>query len=299
MSSHLVSLVPVAPLTDEVFSFNSKAILEIRDYQERDLGFLHLPPIQALANATGAVGDTAHGITHGIGDIARGSVGLFGQAVNSTPLFGGGLLGGAANLVGQTANAGINLAEGAADHLIDPTRTVRTHIKYSNNIQDHLPAAMRAADTAIRQFSEDMGNNAKDLFENTASKGIQVIVGLEGRLAVVTTALVQMNVVLTQDNVQEELKLGNDKYRGFLGTILHGSETHLLKEIVERLPLVIKTINDVGAAFTAIGANLRIAKEMIRAGVTDPSQIFAESLSDVEEAWRTYERKRGTLTYSI
>ncbi|KAF9461484.1 hypothetical protein BDZ94DRAFT_1263449 [Collybia nuda] len=299
MSSHLVSLVPVAPLTDEVFSFNSKAILEIRDYQKRDLGFLHLPPVRALANATGAVGDTAHGITRGVGGIARGSVGLIGQTVRSTHLFGGGLLGGAANLVEQTTNAGVGLAEGAADHLIDPTRTVRTHVKYSNNIQDHLPGAMKTADAAIRQFSEDMGNNAKDLYENTATKGIQVIVGLESRLAAVTAALVQMNLVLTQDNVQEELQLGNDKYRGILGTILHGVETHFLKEIAERLPLVIKTINDVGAAFTAIGASLRVAKEMIRAGVTDPNQIFAQSLSDVEESWRVYEKKRQTLTYSI
>jgi len=100
-------------------------------------------------------------------------------------------------LAENTATGVIGLAESAADEVTVPAQTVRTHVKYSNNIQDHLPGAMKAADVAIRQFSEDMGNNAKDLYENTATKGIQVIVGLEGRLAAVTAALVQMNLVYT------------------------------------------------------------------------------------------------------
>ncbi|KAF9461489.1 hypothetical protein BDZ94DRAFT_1323267 [Collybia nuda] len=296
MSSHLVSLVPVAPLTDEVFSFNSKPILEIRDFQRLDLQFLHLPLVAELAKVTGAAGDTAHGITHGVGGIAKGGIGAVGQTVRSSPLFGGGLLGGLSNFAENTATG---VAENAADELTVPAQTVRTHVKYSNNIQDHLPGAMKTVDAAIRQFSEDMGNNAKDLYENTATKGIQVIVGLEGRLAAVTAALVQMNLILTQDNVQEEIQLGNDKYRGILGTVLKGAEGLVLKDIADRLPLVIKTVNDVGAAFTTIGANLRVAKEMIRAGVTNPNQIFAQSLTDVEDAWRAYEKKRGTLSYQI
>jgi len=299
MSSHLVSLVPVAPLTDDVFSFNSKPILEIRDFQRLDLQFLHLPPVAALATVTGAAGDTAHGITHGVGSIAKGGIGAVGQTVRSIPLFGGGLLVGVSKFAENTATGVIGLAEGAADEITVPAQTVRTHVKYSNNIQDHLPGAMKTADAAIRQFSQDMGNNAKDLYENTATKGIQVIVGLEGRLAAVTAALVQMNLILTQDNVQEEIQIGNDRYRGILGTVLKGVEGLALKDIAERLPLVIKTVNDVGAAFTAIGANLRVAKEMIRAGVTNPNQIFAQSLSDVEESWRAYERKRNTLSYQI
>ncbi|KAF9460251.1 hypothetical protein BDZ94DRAFT_1311622 [Collybia nuda] len=299
MTSHLVSLVPVAPLTDDVFSFNAKPFLEIIDLQKSDLKTLDLQPVAALAKATGPAGDPARGIAPGGGGIAKGGAGSFGQTVHSTPLFGDGLLGGTPNLAERTATSGVGLTESAANDLIVPTQTVGTHAKYSNNIQDHLPAVIKAVDVAITQFSEDMGNNAKILFGETATKGIQVIVGLEGHLAAVTAALLQMKTILTQDNVHEQIHIGDDKYRTILGTTLQGVEDVHLKSIADRLPFVIKTINDVGAAFTAIGASLRDAKEMIRAGVIYPHQIFAESLANVEESWRAYERKRQTLSYKI
>ncbi|KAF9459409.1 hypothetical protein BDZ94DRAFT_1020383 [Collybia nuda] len=295
----LASLVPVAPLTDEVFSFNSKHILEIREYQDKDLGFLTLPPVRALVDVTGIAGDTATGITRGVGGLARGTVGAIGQTVRSTHLFGHGLLGAAANLVEQTTTGAIDLTQHTAERLVDPSRVVRTHIKYSNNIHDHLPEAMKAVDANIRLFSEDMGNKSQDLYDHTATKGVQIIVGLESRLEAVLSSLAQMNLILTQDNVQEELKIGMDKYRGIIGTILHGVESHFLKELAERLPLVIKTVADVKAAFETIGANLRLAKESIHHGHTNPNHIFAEDVGKVQDAWRGYEARRHTLTYKI
>ncbi|KAF9468459.1 hypothetical protein BDZ94DRAFT_1304714 [Collybia nuda] len=287
----LAGLVPVAPLTN-VFSFNSKHILEIRAYQERDLKFLTLPPIRALVDVTDLHLWRLHAtsITRGISGLAKGTVGAIGQTVRSTYLFGHGLLGGVANLTQHTA-----------ERLVDPSRVVRTHIKYSNNVNDHLPEAMRAVDANIRLFSEDMGfrTSPQDLYDHTATKGVQIIVGLESRLAAVLSSLVQMNLILTQDNVQEELKIGMDKYRGIIGTLLHGVESHFLKELAERLPLVIKTVADVKAAFETIGANLRLAKESIGHDHTHARHIFAEDVGTVQDTWRYYEARRHTLIYRI
>lgn len=88
-----------------------------------------------------------------------------------------------------------------------------------------------------------------------------------------------------------------------------------MEEISEELPKVIKTIHDVkGNAihskykhetvnwnllgeFEAILANLKLAKEKINNGITDPNQIFVEKHEDVVNAWKAFEEKRKTMTY--
>jgi hypothetical protein len=50
-------------------------------------------------------------------------------------------------------------------------------------------------------------------------------------------------------------------------------------------------------AFEAIQANLKLAKEKISNGITDPSQIFLEKHEAVADAWRAFEAKRRTMTY--
>ena len=51
------------------------------------------------------------------------------------------------------------------------------------------------------------------------------------------------------------------------------------------------------AGFATINANLDQAKDKINSGVTDPSQIFAQSQEEVADAWKAYEVKRKSMTY--
>jgi len=42
---------------------------------------------------------------------------------------------------------------------------------------------------------------------------------------------------------------------------------------------------------------LKLAKEKINNGITDPNQIFVEKHEDVVNAWKAFEEKRKTMTY--
>ena len=42
MSSQLASIVPIVPLTDEVFPFNQDAFIQIRKYQEKSVSYFYV-----------------------------------------------------------------------------------------------------------------------------------------------------------------------------------------------------------------------------------------------------------------
>ena len=53
----------------------------------------------------------------------------------------------------------------------------------------------------------------QELYENIPTKGIQIITGLEATLAGVDVALSGLYEVLTKNNIQENLKVGQDKWK--------------------------------------------------------------------------------------
>lgn len=292
MSSQLASIVPCAPLTDQVFPFNQQQFLDIRSYQDSDLGFLSSPPVRAIVSVAGVAGGTATGITSGVADVARGGAStLFGGAAKLTAGIPGSSLFG---MAGQVASTGINLTEQVADQLVDPTRVVREHINYSNNIKDNLPGAVNAVDQCIHDFASGIGNQAQELYENIPTQGIQIITGLQALLANVDNSLAKLNDVLTENQVAENLKVGQDKYHGVQ---ISGNPKNYLGEISDELPKVVQTVVDVKAAFDCILGNLTQAKTNINNGVTDPKQIFAENHEDVTLAWQNFEARRKTMTY--
>ena len=50
MSSQLASIVPLAPLTDDVFPFNKDAFTEIRRYQQELVSYSYLKNFNALTD---------------------------------------------------------------------------------------------------------------------------------------------------------------------------------------------------------------------------------------------------------
>ena len=54
----------------------------------------------------------------------------------------------------------------------------------------------------------------QELYENLATKGIQITTDLIGRLAKVDKALEDLLTVLTKNNIQESISVGHEKYKG-------------------------------------------------------------------------------------
>ena len=55
-------------------------------------------------------------------------------------------------------------------------------------------------------------HEAQDLYENLASKGLQIVAGFEKRLADVFAALLGLYQLLTSNNMEENLQVGKEKY---------------------------------------------------------------------------------------
>ncbi|KAF8800320.1 hypothetical protein BYT27DRAFT_7200221 [Phlegmacium glaucopus] len=289
MAPHLASILPPAPLTDEVFPFNRETFHNIRRIQDQDLGFLDSPPIRALVSVVGAVGETGTAITSGVAGVAQGvSSGFFGAVGGLTSSFGGA---GIANLGSQLTGGTIGMAEGAAEALIDPSKVAREHIKYSNEVHDHLPAAMNAVDESIRDFSVEIGNQAHIIYDKAATDGVATIAAVKVKLAAVIKALAGLLNVLTGNNIQEHLRVGQDKYQGLQ------LQKNYLGEISTELPKVVATVNEVKAAFETLDKNLDLANDKIEDGITDPHRIFNGTHEAVADGWRAFEVKRKTMTY--
>jgi len=290
--SQLSSIVPQGPLTDSVFPFNQDAFKEIRRYQQEDLAFLDTPPIKALVGVGDVVGGTTSAVIGGAGGAASGVAsslfGGIGQVTRGLP--GGGLL----HQAGQGILGGISTTTVVADQLVDPTKVAREHYHYSSEVKKALPGAIDTVDKLIHDFSYNAGNAVQNLYENTATQGIQIITGLLATLAEVDGALAKLTEVLTKNNIQENLSVGQDKYKAV--PQLSGQKNYL-QELSEYLPPVLKTIGEVKAAFATTSANLKVAKEKINSGVTDPNQIFADKQEDVVSSWQNFEARRKTMTY--
>jgi len=288
----LVSIVPPAPLTDDVFPFNQSAFLEIRRYQEQDLAFLSSPPVKALVGVGDVVGGASTAVVGGVGSAASGVAsslfGGIGQVTSGLP--GGGLL----HTAGQGILGGISTTDAVAQQLVDPTRVARDHYHYSSEVKEALPGAIDAVDNVIHAFSSDAGHLVEELYGNLATKGAQIITGLENSLVEVDNALSKLYGVLTKNNIDENLAIGQEKYKAVPQL---SNQKNYLAELREYLPPVLKTILDVKVAFTTILSNFKTAHTKINSGVTDPGQIFAESHEDVKVAWQNFEAKRKTMTY--
>ncbi|KIK03164.1 hypothetical protein K443DRAFT_677009 [Laccaria amethystina LaAM-08-1] len=286
MSSQLVSIVPVAPLTDDVFPFNQAAFLKIRAYQQEDLGFLSSPPVKALVGAGDIVGGASTAVVGGIGSAASGvASSLFGGIGTVTAgLPGGGLL----RSVGQGTLGAISTADVAAQQLIDPTKVVRELYHYSSKVQDTLPSAIDAVDKAIHDFSSGAGHVVQQLYENIATQGIAITTRLINSLADVNVKLAALYA--------ESILVGQKKYKG-INPSKFGNQKNYLQELSQYLPPVLKTIQDVKAAFATISSNLHVAQDKINSGVTDPNQIFAQSHDEAVASWRAFEVRRKTMTY--
>jgi len=291
MSSQLASISPLPPLTDDVFIFNQLHFVDIREHQEQDLKFLSSEPVRAVVKVTGKVGGTAtkitSGVAHGVHDGASSLFDKIGKVTR--PLPGGGLL----HKVGQGVLKGIDKSEHIAEQLVDPTRVVREHVTYSNDVKDNLPDAVTAVEKSMHEFAYEIGNRCQELYENIPTKGVQIITGLEGRVVEVCDGLSKMIEVLTKNDIQESLKVGAEKYH----VMRHVSKLqHSLEDISVELPKVIQSVRDVKGAFETILANLKLAKEKINNGITDPNQIFAQKYEVVVVGWQTFEAKRKTMT---
>ncbi|KAF9461491.1 hypothetical protein BDZ94DRAFT_1263482 [Collybia nuda] len=293
MSSKLATLLPQPPLTDEVFSFNQPQFGEVQDFHAKDAKFLSSGPVRTIVHAGDKMGGAATGVTSGVGHLAQGAVGLWGSTARATTGFSGRLN----KLVTATEDKlkhGIDKVEKVAEHLVDPGRVVREHINYSNGITDALPDTIREVDSTITRFCTELGNNCQELHEKIPTKGVQIITSLQGHLEPVFAALSKMIDILSKNDIEQQLKIGKEKYRG-----IRGIGTNHLAELSDLLPQVLNIIRDVKSAFEVIGANLKLAKETISHGVTDPHQVFAESFDDVINAWRAYETKRKTMTLAF
>jgi hypothetical protein len=287
--SQLASIVPIAPLTDDVFPFNQEAFTEINRYQKEDLAYLDTPPIQALIGVGDVVGGTTSAVIGGAGGAAAGVASSLSGGV-TTGLPGGGLL----QQAGQGTLGAISTTTVVADQLVDPTKVAREHYYYSNEINKALPGAIDAVDKVIHDFSYTAGNGVQDLYGNTATHGVQIITGLLGTLADVDSALAKLIEVITKNNTQENISVGQDKYNAVPQL---SNLKNYLQEHSELLPEVLKTIGEVKAAFATIAENFTLAKGKIVSGVTDPNHIFAEKQEVVISAWQNFEVKRKTMTY--
>jgi len=252
---------------------------------------LDSPPVKALVGVGDIVGGGSSAIVGGVGHAATGVAsslfGGLGQITSGLP--GSGLLG----QVGQVSLGTISAADSAAQQLVDPTKVVREHYHYSIDVKNALPPAIDAVDKLIHDFSFNAGHAVEELYTQTATKGVQIIVGLEATLSQVDAALSTLYGVLTEKNIQESLQVGHDKYKA----VPQIKEKNYLQELNEYLPPILKTVNEVKAAFAAIAANFEVAKVKINSGVTDPNQIFAENKDAVVAAWQGFEVKRKTMTY--
>ncbi|KAF8800385.1 hypothetical protein BYT27DRAFT_7263027 [Phlegmacium glaucopus] len=292
MSSQLATIVPHAPLTDEVFPFNQAHFLDIREHQEKDLSYLSSEPVRAAVKVTGAVGGKATELTSGVSNIFKSGTSkiLGGVSHHTQGIPGSGLI----SKLEHGVLRGIDKTEHVAEHLVDPTRVVRQHVSYSNEVKDNMPGAIKVLDESVHGFSIEIGSRVQELYENIPTKGVEIITSLESRLVSICNAISTMHEILTKNNLEENLKIGKEKY---FGVRLRGNMKNSLADIGEELPKVIKTIQDVKAAFEAIQANLKLAKEKINSGITDPSQIFVEKHEAVVDAWKAFEAKRRTMTY--
>jgi hypothetical protein len=293
MSSQLASIVPSGPLTDSVFPFNKDAFIEIRRYQEQDLAFLSSPLVAAFVGTGDVVGGVSTAVVGGVGKTAIGvGSALFGAAdkvASGLHVPGSGLF----HKVGQGAIGLATTTEAVAEQLVDPTRVAREHYHYSNDVKQALPPAIDAVDELIHDFSSSTGHVVQELYENIPTKGLQITADLINRLAKVDKALADLYAVLTKNNIQEGLVVGQDKYKG---VDLKGQKNYL-QELSANLPEVLKTVQDVKGAFAAISKNLDAAQSKIRSGVTDPNQIFAQSHEVVVDSWKSFEIQRKTMTY--
>jgi len=266
--------------------------LEINRYQKEDLAFLDTPPIKALVGVGDVVGGTTTSVVGGVGGAATGVAsslsGGIGQVTKGLP--GGGLL----QQAGQGVLGGLSTTTAVGEQLVDPTRVVREHIHHSNRVDKALPSAIDAVDKIIHDFSYNTGHAVKDLYGNPSVAGPQIISGLLDTLQDVDIALAKLTEVITKDNIQENLSVGQDKHEVVPQL---SSQKNYLPEISENLPKILKTIGEVKAAFETTSENLLIAKGKIDSGVTDPHIIFAEQEQDVVSAWQNFEAKRKTMTY--
>ncbi|KIK08763.1 hypothetical protein K443DRAFT_672282 [Laccaria amethystina LaAM-08-1] len=294
MSPQLVSIVPAAPLTDDVFPFNQDAFIKIREYQQKDLAFLDTPPVKALVGVGDIVGGASTAVVGGVGSAASGvASSLFGGLGTVTGgLPGGGLL----RSVGQGTLGAISTADAVAQQLVDPTKLARQHYHYSSDVKNALPPVIDAVDTVIHDFSSGAGHVVQQLYENIPTQGIAITTRLITSLADVDAKLAALYAVLTQNNIQESIAVGQDKYKG-VDLKKFGNQKNYLTELSQYLPPVLKTIQDVKVSFATISSNLHVAQDKINSGVTDPGQIFAQSHEEVVASWKAFEVKRKTLTY--
>jgi len=288
----LCSIVPIAPLTNDVFPFNDEHFTKIRQYQQDDLGFLSSQPVRALVGVADVAGSTATGVVGGVTQGVHASAGaLFGGIGKLTSGLPGGSLLGAA---GQATLGVIDTAGGLAQTLVDPSKVVREHIRYSNDIKDRLPVELDVIDKTIHDFSYDIGHLVQELHENLATKGVQIITGLEARLADVLNALSALYQLLTSNNMEENLKVGQEKYIAIDKVLPLNNH---LGELSLELPYILASINAVKAAFVTILSSLKTVKSKINRGVTDPHMIFVERHEDVVLAWQNFEVRRKSMTY--
>jgi hypothetical protein len=265
MTSQLSNIVPIAPLTDQVFPFNQPWFLAIRSYQQSDLGFLQSSAVKAIIAAGDTVGSAAAGIAPVVGTIATG-----------------------------TASALSGTTEQAAAQLVDPFRTVTEHITASNSVNNNLPAAVNAVDNSIYTFSNAIGTQCPELYGNIGTQGVQIITTLQGYLADIDTSLLGLINVLTGNNLQENLQIVQDQYQAINIPAL---SQNFVGGIASELPSVLATTNNVQAAFRTILANFTLAKSKISSGITDPTKIFAQNQEQVVADWLAFETSRRTMTY--
>jgi hypothetical protein len=203
---------------------------------------------------------------------------------------GGGLL----HTAGRGVLGGIATTDAVAQQLVDPTKVAREHFHYSIAVKNALPPAIDAVDEVIHDYAATSGPLIHVLYENLATQGVSIIAGLTTKLAAVDAALGTLYGVLTKDNIQESLVVGHDKYKAVPQL---SDQKNYLQELHQYLPAILKTIQEVKAAFAAISASYHTASTKINSGVTDPKQIFAESHEQVSDSWKALEVSRKTMTY--
>ena len=87
-----------------------------------------------------------------------------------------------------------------------------------------MPDATTKVDTTIHDLSVAIGvrffhdasqlqNQAHVIYENIPTQGVQLIIQLQVKFTEVNGALAILIDVLTRDNIEENLKVGHDKYK--------------------------------------------------------------------------------------
>ena len=109
------------------------------------------------------------------------------------------------------------------------TKVAREHYHYSNDVKNALPPAIDAVDEVIHDFASGAGVRSfpiskvipltsvqhvvQELYENIPTKGVEITTDLINRLGGVDKALAALYEVLTKDNIQQSLVVGQDKYK--------------------------------------------------------------------------------------